>query len=151
MRKMSKVDEAESVRRKFSEVDEAESVRRKFSEEYWKPVTENNEISEKEFDQRFPIDRTYQIDYPNFMTKEEKTRIRFVKHPDCGQDEVKICRTDIRISKPISRWLGGGMITSGLYPGKKLEYRAAKLTNSSEKIMKIKDVEERYGIKLTKD
>lgn len=142
------------MKKKMSKSDESGSVRRKYSEEYWKPVTEYGEISESEFDQRFPIDRTYQIDYPNFMTKEEKTRIRFVKHPDCGQDEVKICRTDIRISKPVSRWLGGGMITmitSGLYPGKKLEYRAAKITNTSEKIMKIKDVEERYGIKLTKD
>ena len=142
-----KKEKHESKQQKvISKQQESIKIREKYDGRYWKPVTENGEFNDSEFDKRFSIDRTYQIDYPDFLTKEEKTRIRFVKHPECKEDEIKIFRIDILISKPADRWLGGGFIGKNMKILR--EYRDSKITNSSEKIMRIKDVEEKYGIKL---
>jgi hypothetical protein len=104
----------------------------KFNEN-WKPVTEWGELNESEFDKRFPIDRIYQIEFePNkILTKQRKSRIRFVKHPDCGVDEVKVFRTDMLL----------------YLPGLENEHEF-KITGSSEKIMKITKAEKKYSIKL---
>jgi hypothetical protein len=49
----------------------------------------------------------------------------------------------LKSSKPINHWVGG-------FTGKEYHpsYRAAKVTNNSERIMKIKDAEKKYGIEL---
>jgi hypothetical protein len=126
--------------KKQSKNDKIRNERKKYSEEFWKPDTENSK-----FDENFPIDRTYVIEYPEQLTKQEKCRIRFVKHPDCGEDEIRIYRISIIVSLPVGRWIGGGYSSKD---EERKEFRAAKVIESSEKIMKIKDAEDKYGIKL---
>jgi len=92
--------------------------------ETWKSITEWGELNDSEFDKRFPIDRTYII----LSEPLKKTRIRFVKHPDCLVDEVKVVRCDMLL-----------YLT---------ELEKFKITGSSEKIMKITKAEKKYGIKL---
>ena len=102
----------------------------KFNES-WKPITEWGDVVEKEFDKRFPIDRTYLIEHDLNPVKTKKTRIRFVKHPDCKVNEIRVYRTDMTIYLPSFK----GDIKN-------------KITGSSEKVMTIEKAEKKYGIKL---
>lgn len=51
----------------------------------WKPCNENNEITFKDFNKRFPIDQHFIYD-----TMFNHYRIRFVKHPNLPEDHVKV-------------------------------------------------------------
>jgi ribosomal protein S8 len=102
-------------------------------DENWIPITEDNKFDDSGFDKRFPIDRIYLIeDEPNEkLTKQKKTRIRFVKHPDCKVNEIRVYRTDMMIYLPI--------FEKGV---------DNKIIESSEKVMTIEKAEKKYGIKL---
>lgn len=136
--------------KKLSNHDKKRLERLKFSEEFWKPITESGELGDGEFDTKFPIDRTFLIDYPESYSGKQKERIRFVKHPDCQKDEIKIFTTSIFETLPKDRWIGGNTVISGICPGYRHEKRAKITNTSTELIMKIKDVEEKYGINLSR-
>ena len=98
----------------------------------WQPVNEMGEITLKDFDVRFPIDRTY-----TFIQGIWKYRIRFVKHPDCRENEIKVFTSRIFRWKFIYQF-----IEKHIWLGKFLPH-----THTSEIDNKVK-IEDKYNIVL---
>jgi len=63
----------------------------------YKPINEDGEYTNKDFDKKFELDRTYLLDFNKF-----KQRIRFVKYDD---KEITFFKTTIKISNIIQHQL----------------------------------------------
>lgn len=99
----------------------------------FEPINENGDLTDKSFDKRFSLDRTYQYIYNNF-----KTRVRFVKY---SENEITLFKTNIKISN---------IIINRLEPNQNIVY-----SKNYENKINIKDVEKSHKLnkinKLIKD
>lgn len=86
------------------------------------PINENGERTDKDFDKRFILDRTYQREFFNF-----KKRIRFVKYPNDNYVSVFI----------------NNMFVSGIE--KTIEGRRIKSSDRQEKVT-LDEIEKYYKI-----
>lgn len=68
----------------------------------YEPINEDGEITNKSFDKRFSLDRTYQFIFNNY-----KRRIRFVKYD--STEYITMFKTTLRISRLLKHKFDKGM------------------------------------------
>ena len=95
----------------------------------WYPMAEDGEKSDKEFDKRFLLDRTYQWEWINFVR-----RIRFVKYPNNQYIILNIIT--MRISQVLRDQLNGGRAVYHLNKSINIPINRLELPFKLKKIMK---------------